>query len=373
MRQVEIYAEYATRFCLIVFVSLLTAVWTVSDLTGDDWKTGSSFRTALNKKLRIQSTGTLLDDLESLSRNTGVAIHLDREIDPSREVKFPDEPQPLGKILDDVATQLEGNALHVGSFVYVVPHEKAIRFLLLRNSLSFQISRLPDATRSKLEEVTPFGWKYLSNPRDTISVMAANCGLTVANADAIPHDLWPERNLPRLAIWEQLIFSMASMNRSFVIDEESNSIKIVNVLADQIVTLQFRKSDSRKIEKLLGEHQLDVQKVSRGSDFFVRGKLADCLVLMDGLQAPRKWNSQVKSGSTDVFDLNTDASRGSILATIARNRKVKLSFPPELAATLNEKITVNVRKATVEELLAETLKGTGLKYNLTESQLSISK
>ena len=91
------------RNFLIVIIS--SCLWTCLCLQShaQNWKTGGSFREALNHKIKFSSNGTLKDGLGGLSQNSRVAIFLDPDIDPSQKVSFPANLQPLGKTIDEVA------------------------------------------------------------------------------------------------------------------------------------------------------------------------------------------------------------------------------------------------------------------------------
>lgn len=345
-----------------------------ADAFPDNWKTGSAFRSGLNQKIRFQSTGGLRDDLESLSRNTGIAILLDREIDPAQMISFPERSQPLGQLLDEVAGRLDGLSLIVGSFVYIAPREKVIRYQMLQNVQAYAVSRLPDPLQKDLKKYSGLSWSLLSTPRDTIGVQANNWGWKISNPDAIPHDLWPPKDLPRLAHWEQLTFLLCCMNRTLVFEPTTRTIEVVEIEPGRSLVLKFGKSDSNKISRVIKEKGLkSLQTVTRGSDFFVRGPSRQLLALFDQLHEKRKWDTRVKSGSKDVFDLNTSASRGQILATIAKNQGVELKYDPGLVELLKQKVRVEAKQVTVEELVTKTLKGSGLRFQLDERQLLIIK
>ena len=370
----ERYDGYAMKYPLILAFFACLNLQFAEFANADNWKVGRLFRSSLTTNVRFQSTGTIVDDLESLSRNTRVAIYLDREIDPSQKVDFPTAPQPLGKTFDDLAMKMNAESVIVGSFIYIAPREKAFRWLVLKNVLYYNYSRLDPSIVEKLKETSELNWAPLATPRDIISVMASNCGLKISNPEMIPHDLWNSRNLPRLANGEQLVFLLSCMDRAMVIDSKTKTIQITKVEPEKVLTLRFRKTDSRKIQSILTSSKLSqIKTVGRGEDFFVRGPLSESLVLTDKMRPKKKWKTTIKPGSKNVFDLNTDASRGGILATIANNRNVKLVVAPDLGTLLKQKIKVQVKQATVEELLDVTLKGTGLRYQLTDTQLIILK
>ena len=357
-------------FLIVLFFAGL-CVGPNSTASGQNWKTGRSFRDALIGKTRFQSNGTLKQELAALSRNSSVAIFLDREIDPNQKIEFPSTLQPLGKSLDQVAEKVDGLALSVGSFVYIAPKEKALRYLVLKNIQSYS---QPTSLQQTLGQTSELKWSYLSNPRDTISVVAANLDLKLKNPERIPHDLWTEQNLPRLYKWEQLTFLLATLNLSFKIDAAEQSLEVFELADGLVMTTKFRKSEATKIRQAIYKSKLSsIKYVERGSDFFVRGSLSELAELMDQTRVVRKWKSTIKAGSKDVFDLKTSASRGQILATIARNRNVELKFSPDMNEALRQKVSIDVKQVTAEELISETLKGTGLRYQLNEKQLLILK
>lgn len=353
-------------------VLVVVAPMIVSGLAAEDFKTGRAFREALNGRIRFQSTGTLGGDLASLSENSGVAICLDREIDPSQNVPFPTELQPLGQTLEEVAESLQGLALNVGSFVYIAPRQKALRFLVLRNIQAYRLDSLPPELKNRLEKFSDLEWPRLGQPRSLVESMATDCGLVVANPESIPHDLWSAKRLPRLAHWEQLTFLLACMNQTYLIDEASGSLQVIALTADQQVTLRFAESESRRIKSLIqAQRPTGLRQVVQGDYCYLRGSLADCESLIGNLLPRRNWKNETRPGSRDVFDLNTHASRGSILMTIARNRKVELKFSPEVAEVLQQKVRIEVKQVTLEELLQQILQGTGLDYRLDDTQLLI--
>jgi hypothetical protein len=342
--------------------------------SGQSWKTGGAFREALNQKVKFSSNGILKDDLGGLSRNSRVAIFLDPEIDPSQKIPFPTNLQPLGKTIDEVAVKIDALAINVGSFVYIGPREKVLRLLVLRNHQAYRFSNLSAAIQKMVGEVSGFGWNFLSAPRDTLAVLFSNLGLKIQNIDLIPHDLWSANQLPRLAKWEQATFLLSTLGLTFVIDEDSMVVQILELGDSQLLTLRYRKSDQRKIEQIISNRKLGQSRtVVRGNDLFVRGPIAELKSISQDLIPERKWKTAVKSGSRDVFNLNTTASRGQILATIAKNRGVDLKFSQELEQILKQRITIDVKKATVNELVEAALNTTGLRFRLTPTHLWITK
>lgn len=343
-------------------------------LAAENWKTGSSFRNALNQKVRYHSNGKLRDELQSLSRAFQVAIFLDPDIDPNQKVEFPNATQPLGLTLEQVASRIDASIVLLGSMVYFCPGNKAYRYQAIRAAADFQLARLPDDVAKGFEKTSELAWPALANPRDLTNVLLQNIGFTLENASEIPFDLWHAQSLPRMSLFDQLTLLLITRDCFYRIDPQRKQVTIINLLSNPEITQQYRKSQAATIRKCIAVKKLEKLKtVERGNHVYVRGPLVDCEELAKALMPEYRWRLKTVKGSRDVFDLKTSASRGQILATLAKNRNVQLTYDPSLLTTLKTKIEIDVKQATVEELLELTLKGTGLRFRLTDSQLLISR
>jgi hypothetical protein len=81
--------------------------------------------------------------------------------------------------------------------------------------------------RGSLTPKRPTGWPRLGEPRGLITSTVEHRGWRVANADAIPHDLWSAGELPDLTLAEQLTVLLIGFDLSFELRPNDRSIKIV--------------------------------------------------------------------------------------------------------------------------------------------------
>jgi hypothetical protein len=337
------------------------------------WKTGGRFREALNKKIKFTAAGDLSSNLQSLSRSSLVFIWLDREVDPSQSVVFPDELLPLGQIVEGLSESIGASSLLVGSVVSIASAKKNLRLQVLRKIEAHRVSGLAKEVSAKWSEASELQWPFLSNPKDTLVVIGSSLGYQFQSIELIEHDLWAARNLPRMPKWEQMVFLLNSLNCYFLVDEEKKEIKIFPLREEQLFTVPYPKSQqSRLASKIRSSKLTEVAIVVQGNFVLVRATMKDQLIIAEQMKSQTKYrNKSLKPGSKDVFDLNYRGQRGAVLASIAKNRGVDLQYEPTLATKLMEPVTVNVKRVPIEELIKAVLKGTSLKFRLTTMKLEI--
>jgi hypothetical protein len=75
-------------------------------------------------------------------------------------------------------------------------------------------------------------WPRLAEPRTVIQALVGQRGWRVANAEAIPHDLWAAGGLPELNLAEQLSLLLAGFKLTFEIRARDRTIVIVPIKED---------------------------------------------------------------------------------------------------------------------------------------------
>lgn len=338
------------------------------------WKSGSALRDTLEGKIKFASKGELVDDLASLSQKSGVAILLDRAIDPSQKEAIPGDLMPLGKLLDQVAEQQNGTAIPIGSSIYIVPRTKGAKLDTLRAIQKNQLSKLSTTLRKSLLQNRELSWTYLSNPKDILNAIVNSVGFKLVNHELIEHDLWRAQQLPNLPVWEQLALLFNMMDLAFVIDEAKKTITAIKLLDDQSILVPYRKNYLARIKEFLASENVTSAKLAeqRGTVFVqapysVHNQLATLLI------RKKSWKNKIVSGSKEVFDLKTNAMRGAILKTIANNRGVELRYNAAVANQLQQTVSINVKQASADDLIKSTLSGTTLRYRLTDTHLEITQ
>jgi len=112
------------------------------------------------------------------------------------------------------------------------------------------------------------------------------------------------------------------------------------------------------------------------SKFAASGKSIKMTGSADSLLQARRWlvnHQQPELGKSagHVFSIETTASRGGILASVARQINCQLIYPPSAKQELLEMVTIKMAQQPVDAIIAAVLEGTQLKYQIEGSQLVI--
>jgi hypothetical protein len=171
--------------------------------------TGTIFRDELQRDISaVWGDIELRSVLMRLQQDRGVAVLLDRRIDPNAryEVRF------TGEQLRDAFVRLGQLASADASFpenvVYVGPADSA-RWLLTaieqgETALASPELKIPERRQFDLASRKVIHWQNLSEPRDVLQQIAGQYQLSVEGLDAVPYDLWATATLPLVSAAEAL-------------------------------------------------------------------------------------------------------------------------------------------------------------------------
>ena len=209
---------------------ILNITVAASELT--TFKTGKDLDRALAVKISWSSISSELgDQLRDLQQQTQVLILRDRRIDPHRRISVETGFVPRVQVLRQISATVPDTAFCVtDDFVCVGPAEAIHRLPILLSHNTDQVNslrkKIDAASFRQLTAKIDASWEQLSEPRQILLDDAMIAGVVIRNPDAIPHDLWAEGHLPRMAFTNlatvilnqfDLTFSVASDGAEFTI------------------------------------------------------------------------------------------------------------------------------------------------------------
>jgi hypothetical protein len=97
----------------------------------------------------------------------------------------------------------------------------------LAASRSAEIARLPDGERAQLTGQRPLDWPRLTEPRALMTSLLQRRGWHLAQAEKVPHDLWPADKLPALSTAEQLTVLLIGFDLTFEVRIGDRALRIV--------------------------------------------------------------------------------------------------------------------------------------------------
>ncbi len=164
--------------------------------------------------------------LTNLAHSQEVAIFLDRRVDPDQAVDLVVESGSLRELLQQLAEQLKLGVGRVGPVVYLGPPPTAAVLGTVTAWKEDQDRPFPAAVRDKLRRTQPLQWPELTTPRELVQRLARDAGLQVEGLEQIPHDLWPEVDLPPLNFAQAMSLILAGFGLTFDYVQDGSAIRL---------------------------------------------------------------------------------------------------------------------------------------------------
>lgn len=178
---------------------------------------------------------------EALSRFASVqkiGIFLDRRIDTSSPLNFETSHQPLKTILQQLAASFDGSCYFSGSTVYIGPKAAALSLPVLSAEIRREIQKLPARQNVVFRRNVSLEIPFLSEPKNILRQTAEKNKLRWANLEILPHDLWDEKKLLNVPLYELLTFLLAGFDLSFQIERDGQTLTLIPLSQRKLAPIQ---------------------------------------------------------------------------------------------------------------------------------------
>jgi hypothetical protein len=342
------------------------------------WKTGPQFQKQLDAPLSLTwSERQLADGLRSLSQSVGVAIFLDRRIDPSQSLELTAPNEPLQLVLAKIGGQVKARVTSVGACVYLGPAQTADNLSTVAALRRGEVAALPAEAKQRLLRSQAWQWSELAEPRQLLADLARQASVTVQNPEQIPHDLWPAQSLPPLPWVDRLSLLLAGFGLTFEIGGQGTLVRLVPLPA----TAALEKTYSTRGDA--ADLALQLRRiVPQAAIRTETGKLHVSASQDDHDKIERLLAGQsVKTvkpvkpgtgGGEKRYTLTVENQpAGAVLKTVAGALGKELKYDEALLEKLNTNVSFTVKDVPLDELLKKTLQPLGLAYRLDEKALEV--
>jgi hypothetical protein len=335
------------------------------------WVSGDNLIRQLDAPLSVSwDNAPLARALESLSRSQHIAIVRDRRIDPGQPLTLAIDNEPLSKALDKIARHVKAGYCQFGPVAYLGPPETARRLRTLAALRLEDARKLPSITSRKFLSMRSSHWAQLSRPRDLANLLALEAGAKLAGAEQIPHDLWPETELPPLSVVDRLTLLAAQFEMTFRFDAAGKSVELIK-LPDEVI-LSRTYLAGRDVQNMARRwaHELPEAKIAAsGTKIRVDARLEDHEQIEAALHGKPVRRTTVTAGQ-ETYQLSVEsAALDKVVGQLGK--QLNLDFQWDAAAidaagiAVDQLVSVKVSGASLDELLAAVSAGTGLSFHRT--------
>jgi hypothetical protein len=354
-------------FVLAVSATCLQAQETVNWLTG----------TQLNHQARETAisldwqNAPLRQRLSELTTRQRISVFLDRRIDGSREIRMSAVNVSFEELLWRLCDEIGAGMCRIDEVYYIGPRDTAA-------ALPAEFQRIKDAVSRSQIKSKQRSWQRsssitlakLTEPKLTLDGFCRGVNCRVTNLDVIPHDLWAKTKLGNSSLTGRVALMLAGFDKSFELSEDLEALRIIDREDTAQIQREFQVGEKVKAAKAELDNEfpdLDIQATKQ--TILAVGTTDEVLAVhrkLVGLQRPK-----VAALSEQNFTIQTADKRGNVLASIANQISRKFVFDPSQTEKLNERIELQLKDATVVQLIEKTLEGSGLTYELTDEALKI--
>jgi hypothetical protein len=311
--------------------------------------------------------------LTVISRDTAVAMLLDRRVDPEQLVSIDAHGISLGDELKDLARTLDLGAGTIGAIQYIGPKPAAARV----EALSELRRRDAAATSHKAWlATTNSSWDDLSQPRELAISIAKAAGATIKNPETIPYDLWAEWSGPPVANVDRLTLVLAGFDLSFALSDDGSEVTIIPAPNELTFERTYEITGTTSavtadLKRLLPEIKVQANGANR---LRVSATAEQHAQVADLLAGKRTATKTIVVPGEKVYTFKAENQFiGVMVQTLAKDRGLKVQAAESLVDKLKQRGTVEVEKVSFEAALRNVLEPVGIKFKIGEGVLELSE
>ena len=287
-----------------------------------------------------QLLGTALDQIAHHQR---VRIWLDRRVDPSTSFSLAIRGMGPYETLDEIAVACNLRVVQLPGCAYLGPEGGARALITLEKQLQEHLKTVPPYWRSRWLSKSSWKWPRLSQPRELLHGLFAGSGITVEGLNQVPYDLWPARLLSPMSRVDRAALLLVGFDLAPRLSADGSSCRIV--------PFSGNAETGHAATSVSGSFQPRRQRQPKQQAHGAQDRSSDSLS---------------QTGQSQVFSLRVREKHvGVVLQELARQLELELTWDKQnldaSGRSLDVRISCNVERASLEQLLETILKPAGLR------------
>jgi hypothetical protein len=342
-----------------------------------EYATGEAFRQKLSQAQEFLREGlSRREAMVRTSESTGVAIWLDRRLDPSVERAWRATGTPLEAAIESHLEPEKAATGRCGDVLYVGLPEVAERMEAYCELRRAEAAKAPGTRPKRLAEKKAFGWQPATEPRAILQQIGAAFDLEIQGLDQIPADVWPGAKLPDADAATQLSLVLAPFDKTFLWRNSGTAIEIGSMDGSEegVTAINGRLASSVAPETWAEKFPL-VKFERTDGILYARGPWAELVRasrLSTGDKAPRTVAAAGPGEKRYSLRVKNQMA-GSVVKTVAEQLGLEVQLPPDLIERLKSRVTLDVVDLEGDDLLRQTLHPVGVEFQIEGTKLILSE
>lgn len=340
--------------------------------TGPRW--GHRTSPADGAPASIAWSGTpLREALSRFGRAQGMTVLVDRRVDPGQRLVLSVDSMPARRVIEKIAAARGLGVSHLGPVTYLGPTIATARLRTLAALRSADVARLPAAVQNRFTQLQAWRWDDLEAPRQLLQDLSRQTGVGIRGLELVPHDLWPAVELPPLPLVDRLTLVANQFDLTFVVGPSGGSVRLVPIAAPVHIERRYRHARlSRRLMRDLADEMPAATWRFEAGALVLQGRVEDHERLVAALtpraspsQSTAQIRNRVAAEAGKRYTLTVkDQPVGALVRQLASKLDLDVEFDSaairQAGRSLDERVSFQVRNATVDQLFRAALRPAGL-------------
>ena len=341
---------------------------------GSEFNESQTIRHAALLKTSITWTGnTLRDGLMRFAAVRKIDIFLDRRVDPSQTIAISARDVTEDEFLRQVADLVSAGLTQIGELYYIGPRSTTENLATVAALRREELRQYDANITRRWFQSQAMSWKKLTQPKILVRELAAENAIEIDSVNQIPHDLWAAGQLPNLSLADRLTILLSGFGLTYQVTSDGTAILPIEFpkqpTFDHIYEVQ--QGGIKRFQTALSSHFPDAVVRIDADGISVRGRweshqwIKKYLAGNKPLRRPSRTNPDVR------FTLKVEQTVVALLRVIVEQQSYQLVLEEGLDQQLDQRITVDVKDVTEEELLRAVLEPADLAWRMDGKKLVV--
>jgi hypothetical protein len=330
-----------------------------------------------------QALGEALSRLATLHE---LPLWIDRRVDLQHEIQLSLENESLSTALTRLAEQNDApwGWSTLRTVVYFGPQEAASELATVSELTRHILAKAP--AESRRAWLTPRRWSIprLAEPKMLVAQTLDDIGVELRNGDAIPHDLWPARELPAIAPVDCVVLALIGFDLAASFSPDGRQVEVVAIERPVRLSHEYRHKDSlEKAANELAAADDSIRVQQRGGRLIVaaRWEIHEQLRWAGRPGGPSTTGENLspgrpKRGEEQRFTLRIEKQPvGRVIEQLAAQVNLTVTWRQDAEGAQSPQqdalVSCDVRDATLDELLKAVLEPAGLACDRDGDRITI--
>ena len=195
--------------------------------------------------------------------------------------------------------------------------------------------------------------------------------MALADADAIPHDLWPAYDFPEMTLHQRLTLVLANFGFTYRVDEKQQTLNLVTMPRAVAVEKVYPTKDPPSEADVLAKQFPQAMIRTKGDTIVVNSTMEDHWAIARALGAGQAAPEPTPLSSQRFTLTVKEQPMGWLCEQVGKRVGLSVEFSDQAQDALQQRVSFTVEKVTLQELFESIVQPAGLDVTIERDVVRI--